>query len=79
MDVFLSEGILHLVLEFCPHNLEEIIRNKSILIRSHHVKSYMQMMLSGLDCLHRNYILHRGTVFYTLYHFISLYPLYSSK
>jgi len=59
MDVFLSEGILHLVLEFCPYNLEQIIRDKSILLRTFHVKTYMQMLFSGLDCLHRNYILHR--------------------
>lgn len=58
-DVFLSNGVLHLVLDFCPFDLEKIIQSKNILLSTHHVKSYMKMILNGMECLHNNYILHR--------------------
>lgn len=60
LDVFISDGVLHLVLEFCPYDLERLIRDKTIFLQSTHVKSYMQMMLRGIECCHKNYVLHRG-------------------
>lgn len=63
IDVYISEGILHLVLEFCPYDLERVIRDRDIILRTHHVKSYVQMMLLGLKFLHEHSILHRGNNF----------------
>ena len=60
IDVFVSGGILHLVLEYCPYDLEKVIRDKSVLLRTHHVKSYLRMLLIGLKSCHDNFVLHRG-------------------
>ena len=54
LDVFISDGVLHLVLEFCPFDMERVIRDKTILLQSHHVKSYMQMLLRLLQYRTRN-------------------------
>jgi cyclin-dependent kinase 7 len=62
VDVFISEGVLHLVLEFCPYDMERVIRDKTILLQNHHVKSYMQMLLRGIECCHKHFVLHRGIV-----------------
>jgi cyclin-dependent kinase 7 len=60
VDVFISDGVLHLVLEFCPYDMERVIRDKTILLQNHHVKSYMQMLLRGIECCHKHFVLHRG-------------------
>jgi cyclin-dependent kinase 7 len=62
LDVFISDGVLHLVMEYCPYDLERVIRDKSIMLQAHHVKSYMQMLLRGIECCHSHYVLHRGNV-----------------
>jgi hypothetical protein len=62
VDVFISDGVLHLVLEFCPYDMERVIRDKTILLQNHHVKSYMQMLLRGIECCHKHFVLHRGIV-----------------
>jgi cyclin-dependent kinase 7 len=59
VDVFLTNDVLCLVLEFCPFNLEDIIRDKNILLRTQHQKCYLKMLLQGVDCCHSQYILHR--------------------
>jgi cyclin-dependent kinase 7 len=60
VDVFISDGVLHLVLEFCPYDMERVIRDKTTLLQNHHVKSYMQMLLRGIECCHKHFVLHRG-------------------
>lgn len=59
LDVYISGGIVHLVMEYCLLNLEDIIKDKSIHLRSPHHKSYLQMILRGIDMCHSAYILHR--------------------
>lgn len=59
VDVFLTDDVLCLVLEFCPFNLEDIIRDKNILLRTQHQKCYMKMLLQGVDFCHTNFVLHR--------------------
>ena len=59
VDVFLTNDVLCLVLEFCPYNLEDIIRDKSILLRTQHQKCYLKMLLRGVDSCHAHYVLHR--------------------
>lgn len=66
MDVYLSgeDGgqarKLHLVLEFCPYDLEKVIRDKSVLLDSKCVKSYMKMLLGAIEHCHNNFVIHRG-------------------
>jgi cyclin-dependent kinase 7 len=60
LDVFISDGILHLVLEYCPFDLERLIRDKSVLLRAQHSKTLLCMMLRGLDSCHKQFVLHRG-------------------
>lgn len=52
VEVFISGQVFHLVLEHCPYDLSKIIQDKSIFITSENVKSYLQMVLRGLRCLH---------------------------
>lgn len=59
IDVFLTNDVLCLVLEFCPHNLEDIIRDKNILLRTQHQKCYLRMLLQGIDSCHSHFVLHR--------------------
>lgn len=40
-------------------DLENIINNRNILLTTTHIKSYMIMLLLGLEYLHNNWILHR--------------------
>eukprot|EP01040_Poterioochromonas_malhamensis_P002350 gene2350-2497_t len=59
IDVFLSNGELYLVLEYCPFDLENVIKAPSIILHTNHIKSYMKMILNGMEYLHHNFILHR--------------------
>jgi cyclin-dependent kinase 7 len=59
LDVFSSKANLNLVLEFLDSDLEAAIRDKTLTFASADVKSWMLMMLKGLDFCHRNWILHR--------------------
>lgn len=61
IEVFFSGGVLHLVLEFCPHDLEKVIRDKTIVLKTSDVKCYMGMMLRGIECCHKHFVLHRGS------------------
>eukprot|EP01039_Chlorochromonas_danica_P003863 gene3864-4220_t len=58
-DVFISGGVLHMVMEFCPFDLLQVIQDKTIYLRSNHSKCYLKMILLGIEHLHKNYILHR--------------------
>ena len=60
LEAFFSSGVLHLVLEFCQFDLEKVIRDKGILLKAADIKSYLQMTLRGVQCCHRNFVLHRG-------------------
>ncbi|KAI9033324.1 kinase-like domain-containing protein [Hyaloraphidium curvatum] len=59
VDVFAQKQNLNLVLEFLDCDLEMIIKNKSVLFHPADIKSWLIMMLRGLEHCHRNYILHR--------------------
>lgn len=62
LDVFTSKANLNLVLEYLDSDLEAAIRDKTLTFSSADVKSWMLMMLKGLDHCHRNWILHRVRV-----------------
>ncbi|KAK9761447.1 TFIIH complex serine/threonine-protein kinase subunit kin28 [Basidiobolus ranarum] len=59
VDVFSHKGNLNLVLEFLDSDLEMIIKDKSLVFMPADIKSWMMMMLRGLDHCHRNWVLHR--------------------
>lgn len=57
--MFSHKTNLNLVLEYLDSDLEQIIKDKSILFMPADIKSWMMMMLRGLDHCHRNWVLHR--------------------
>ncbi|QPG73312.1 TFIIH complex serine/threonine-protein kinase subunit kin28 [Brettanomyces nanus] len=60
IDVFSDVGKnLNLVLEFLPSDMEVIINDKSLVILSADIKSWILMTLRGVNHCHRNGILHR--------------------
>lgn len=59
LDVFSSKSNLNLVLEFLDTDLELIIKDKALLFQPADIKSWMLMMLKGIDFCHRNWVLHR--------------------
>eukprot|EP01038_Epipyxis_sp_PR26KG_P013244 gene13244-17750_t len=58
-EVFVNGNIIHLVLEFCPYDLEKIICDKNIFLRPMHIKRYLQMILCGVEHCHKHFVLHR--------------------
>ncbi|KAI9483516.1 MAG: kinase-like domain-containing protein [Benjaminiella poitrasii] len=59
IDVFSHKTNLNLVLEYLDSDLEQVIKDKSLLFMPADIKSWMMMMLRGLDHCHRHFILHR--------------------
>jgi cyclin-dependent kinase 7 len=59
VDVFLTGDSLHMVMEYCPFDLKDVIYDKKIFLTEAHIKSYMKMLLQGLEACHENFILHR--------------------
>ncbi|KAK4519378.1 uncharacterized protein ATC70_009613 [Mucor velutinosus] len=59
IDVFSHKTNLNLVLEYLDSDLEQVIKDKSILFMPADIKSWMLMMLRGLDHCHRHFVLHR--------------------
>ncbi|KAL3158807.1 hypothetical protein ABBQ32_011533 [Trebouxia sp. C0010 RCD-2024] len=59
LDVFPHKGNLSLVFEFMQTDLEIIIKDKSLTLSAADVKSYIQMVLQGLDFCHKRWVLHR--------------------
>ncbi|CEI89902.1 Putative CMGC/CDK/CDK7 protein kinase [Rhizopus microsporus] len=59
IDVYSYKTNLNLVLEYLESDLEQVIKDKSILFMPADIKSWMLMILRGLDHCHRHFILHR--------------------
>ncbi|EGG21753.1 p34-cdc2 protein [Cavenderia fasciculata] len=59
LDVFQHKSNMYLVFELMEWDLEKIIMDKSIILKPSDIKSYMKMLLQGLDACHKNWILHR--------------------
>ena len=64
IDTFLTGDSLHLVIEYCPYDLKDVIYDKSIFMSPSHIKSYVKMILQGIQVCHKNHILHRGKCYY---------------
>lgn len=59
LDVFPHKRNLSLVFEFMQTDLEIIIKDRSLTLSPADVKSYIQMVLKGLDFCHKRWVLHR--------------------
>ncbi|ORY94807.1 kinase-like domain-containing protein [Syncephalastrum racemosum] len=59
IDVFSHKTNLNLVLEYLESDLEQVIKDKTILFMPADIKSWMLMTLRGLDHCHRHFVLHR--------------------
>ncbi|WUR04770.1 cyclin-dependent kinase [Vairimorpha necatrix] len=58
-DIYIKNDNIHLVLEYLETDLEQLIRNKSIIFLPSDIKSYMIMILTGVYSLHEKFIIHR--------------------
>lgn len=58
-DCFVHKDSLHLVLEYCEFDLEQILKNKSVVILPSDIKAWIFMLLRGLLECHRNFFIHR--------------------
>lgn len=58
-DVFQFDGSIHLVLEYCPNTLEDILKNREIIIMPNDIKAWLVMILKGLNEIHSNFMVHR--------------------
>lgn len=59
IDVVVHDQNLHLILEFLDADLEMIIKNKRVVFNASDIKSWMMMMMRGINHCHQNFILHR--------------------
>lgn len=59
LDVFSNKTNLNLVLEFLDTDLEAVIKDRALVFQAADIKSWMLMMMKGLEFCHKNWILHR--------------------
>lgn len=62
LDVFVygtDSHTVHLVFEFCPYDLERVVKESGRVLSSGEIASYTYMLLSGLEALHAAWVLHR--------------------
>lgn len=59
LDVYMVDHTVHLVFEYLPLNLEDVIKCKEIVLSQSHVKSYLKMVLQGILECHNHWIVHR--------------------
>ncbi|KAI8052270.1 kinase-like domain-containing protein [Syncephalis plumigaleata] len=59
LDVYAHKGNMNLVLEYLDSDLEQIIKDRSLVFTAANIKSWMLMTLRGIDHCHRNWIVHR--------------------
>jgi cyclin-dependent kinase 7 len=62
IDVFSLNQNLHLVLEFLESDMEMIIKDKTVVFGAADIKSWMLMILRGLNHCHQSFILHRVSI-----------------
>lgn len=59
LDVFGHKSNISLIFDYMDTDLEVIILDQTIVLRSSDIKSYLIMTLQGLEYLHNSWILHR--------------------
>lgn len=58
-DVFYHHSNIHLVFDFMETDLEIVTKDRDVVLTAADIKSYMQMLLAGVEHCHKNWILHR--------------------
>ena len=59
VDSYAVDGALHMVLELCIGDLNDIIKDGKILLSPSDIKTYVLMTLQGVEHMHAHFILHR--------------------
>ncbi|CAI5712962.1 unnamed protein product [Hyaloperonospora brassicae] len=59
LDVFVASDTMNVVYELLPSNLDDVIKDKAVVLTAADIKAYMQMVLQGLAYCHEHYVLHR--------------------
>ncbi|POM64011.1 CMGC/CDK/CDK7 protein Kinase [Phytophthora palmivora] len=59
LDVFVANDTMNVVFELLPSNLDDVIKDKAVVLTAADIKTYMQMLLRGLAYCHEHYVLHR--------------------
>jgi cyclin-dependent kinase 7 len=59
LDVFVANDTMNLVFEILPKNLDDVIKDKEMVLSPADIKSYMKMLLEGLAYCHAHFVLHR--------------------
>ncbi|KAG7395404.1 Cyclin-Dependent Kinase 7 [Phytophthora boehmeriae] len=59
LDVFVANDTMNVVFELLPSNLDDVIKDKAVVLTAADIKTYMQMLLRGLAYCHDHMVLHR--------------------
>ncbi len=59
LEVFTTGNDVNMVLEHCPHDLKDIIYDKSLFINVNDLKCFLKMILEGIHECHKRHIVHR--------------------
>lgn len=59
LDVFRYEDCIHMVLEYIPNTLEDVLKSKDFIIMPADIKAWLIMILKGLNEIHKKFMIHR--------------------
>lgn len=59
LDVYTHNGAVSLVFEFCPADIEHVIKDRTAPLDAARIKAYMRGALAGLAFCHANWMIHR--------------------
>jgi cyclin-dependent kinase 7 len=59
LDVFVGNENINLVLEYLEADLEDVIKDRELIISLGDIKSWMLMTMRGLEHCHKHWVLHR--------------------
>jgi len=59
LDVFVHKSNIYLVFELMQWDLQQVIEDRSVILKPGDIKSYMKMLLQGVSTCHKNWVLHR--------------------
>lgn len=59
LDVFVANDTMNVVFELLPNNLDNVIKDKAVVLTQADIKAYMLMLLRGLEYCHAHFVLHR--------------------
>lgn len=59
LDVFVAHDTISVVFELLPGNLDNVIKDKAVVLTPADIKAYMRMLLEGVAYCHAHLVLHR--------------------